>query len=160
VLLVNLISAVLWPVISIADTEIRKFVVEIRNSEDEPMRGVRVKCRGHSEFSGLSSPSGLAELPLPPGAAPGDLIRIELEPGTEFARDWVFLQPYGGNFYVPSLTQRYYEIRLIQRERLEAMLTKERFPRSENTERNVDVDRFDGLSAPLDKNRKRKRTKQ
>lgn len=158
--LVSFISAVFWPVISIADTEIRRVVVEIRKSEDELLQGVRVKCRGHSEFSVLSSRAGLTELPLPPGTAPGDVVKIELEPGTHFARDWMFLNPYKGELYVHGPTQRYREIILIRRERFEALGTKEPFPGAENTVRNVNVDRFDGLTAPLDKNSERHRTGQ
>lgn len=142
-----------WPLISNAESEVRKIRIEVRNMEQIPMKGLRVKCRGHSEYSELSSESGLTDLLLPPGIVPGDSIKIELVPGTEFAREWVFLQPYNGSFNVPRPTQRYLEVIIIRREDFEALLTRRPVRRSEDTETNINVGKFDGLAAPLSKNR-------
>ena len=146
-----LLPITLWHGLSYADIEVRKIQIEIRNSGDTPMRGVRLKCRGHSEISELSSDSGLTYLPLPPGLAPGDPITIELELEQGLAREWVILQPYQGSFNVPGKSKRYSEIILIRREHLDAMLSTSRATRDENTQRNVSVsvsvNTFDGLGA-------------
>lgn len=142
-----------WHSISNADTEVRKIQIEIRNSEDAPMRGVRLKCRGHSEYSELSSDSGLTFLPLPPGLMPGDPITIELELEWGLSQEWVFLQPFQGSFNVPGNKKRYSEIILIRRKHLDEMLSMSRVVRADNTLRNVNVDKFDGLNASSGKNR-------
>lgn len=150
-LLVGFIFAVLWPLVSRADSEIRTFRVEIRNSEDQPFERVRLKCRGHSEVSDLSGPSGLVDLPLPPGVQPGDQIEIELEPGTAIAKKWTFLQPYLGSMNVPGLKQNYYKVVLVRRDYLQAMLKSA--PTSANKARDAKIDQFDGPPTPLGKNR-------
>lgn len=137
VVLMTRIILAFWPIASFAEVEVRRVLVEIRSPEDELMKDVRVKCRGHSETSAPSSPTGLTELPLPPGVAAGDLIRIELEVGSAVAQDWTFLQPFDGNFYVPGKTQRYYEIRLVRRTHLTAMLTRAKSGESDIAERKV-----------------------
>jgi hypothetical protein len=151
VLLVGLASVVFGPLASYADTEIRKIMVEIRYSDDQFVEGVRVKCRGHSELSQLSSHEGLTELPLPPGVTPGDEITVELEPGTEIANKWTFLQPFGGSINVPGPRQRYYKIVLIEREQLEATLKSTLRPAK--AARETDIDRFKGRVTQLGKGR-------
>jgi hypothetical protein len=134
--------AVFLPVVSNADAEIRKLWIEIRDSQDQPIEGIRVKCRGYSELSYRTTPSGLAELPLPPGLQPGDEIEIELEPGTGFAKEWTFLKPFSGGINVPNPKQRYYRIVLVRRDYLETMLKSA--PTSFNKGRELKIDQFDG----------------
>ena len=141
-LLVSFVFAASWPLVSNADSEVRKVFIEIRNSEDEPIPGVRVKCRGHSEFSLLSSSNGLGELPLAPGVQPGDQIEIELESGTDLAKKWTFLKPYDGFINVPSLKQRFFKIVLTRRDSLEPM--RKGAPTSTYQSRDAKIDRLDG----------------
>jgi hypothetical protein len=145
--LVSFLVAGFFPLVSSAQSEIRKFLIEIRNSEDQLIEGVRVKCRGHSEFSPLTGPSGLTELPLPPGCHPGDQIEIELEPGTDFAKNWRFLKPFDGSINVPSPKQRYYPIILIRRDYLDTLLKAAKVS-TEGT-RDIKIDRFDRAATPL-----------
>ena len=142
VLRASFLFAVFLPLVSNADSEIRKLLIEIRDSQDQPIEGVRVKCRGYSELSYSTSPSGLAELPLPPGLQPGDEIEIELEPGTGFAKDWTFLKPFSGSINVPGPKQHYYGIVLVRRDNLEMMLKSA--PTSLNKGRDLKIDQFDG----------------
>jgi hypothetical protein len=140
------------PVVAADDADIRKIRVEIRDTEDVPIRGIRVKCRGHSEHSELSSESGLTELFLPPGFKPGDSVEIELDRAVR--QRWAFLQPFGGKFNVPRPTQqRYYEITLIRLDVLNSMLTKKPVARSKGAQVNVDVDTLDGLNPRTPKKR-------
>ena len=141
-LLVSFVFAASWPLVSNADSEVRKFMIEIRNSEDKEFEGVRVKCRGHSEFSLRSSSAGLVELPLAPGVQPGDQIEIELESGTDLAKKWTFLKPYDGFINVPSLKQRYYKIVLVPRDSLKSMLKGA--STSTYQARDAKIDRLDG----------------
>jgi hypothetical protein len=144
--LASLLVGGFFPLASRAQSEIRKFLIEIRNSEDQPMEGVRVKCRGNSEFSLLTGPSGLTELPLPPGFQAGDQIEIELEPGTDLAKNWRFLKPFDGSINIPSPKQRYFSIILIRRDYLNTML-KAATVSSEAT-RDSKIDRFDKAPTP------------
>jgi hypothetical protein len=145
--LVSFLVAGFFPLVSSAQSEIRKFLIEIRNSEDQPIEGVRVKCRGHSELSPLTGPSGLTELPLPPGLQPGDEIEIELEPGTDLEKNWRFLKPFDGSVNVPSQKQRYYTIILIRRDYLDTMLKAATAPT--DAARDIKIDRFDRSPTPL-----------
>ena len=153
-LFASFVFLVFLPAISEADTEIQKLMIEIRNSHDEPIVGIRVKCRGHSEFSYPSTLTGLAELPLPPGIQPGDQVEIELEPGSDLAKKWTFLKPFGGNINIPSPKQRYYTILLVQRDHLELMLKSAPTPMDQS--RNTKIDRFDRPPASLGKIRDQK----
>jgi len=144
---VSFVAVAFLPAVSCADTEIQKLWIEIRNSRDQPIEGIRVKCRGHSEFSYPSTPTGLAELPLPPGIRPGDQIEIELEPGSDLAKKWTFLKPFGGNINVLSPKQRYYTILLVQRwcslqHRLQIVTPS-------HQTRDVKIDQFDRPPTPL-----------
>lgn len=153
-LFASLVILNLLPAISEGDTEIQKLMIEIRNSHDELVVGIRVKCRGHSEFSYPSTPTGLAELPLPPGIQPGDQVEIELEPGSDLAKKWTFLQPFDGRINVPSMKQRYYKVVLVQRDHLELILKTPPMPIDQS--RNRKIDRFDRPSASLGKIRDQK----
>jgi hypothetical protein len=141
-LLATFVFSVFLPLTLNAEAEVRKLFIEIRDFKDQPVEGIRVKCRGYSEFSLRTSPAGLAELPLPPGLQPGDEIEIELEPGTDFAADWTFLKPFSGSINVPSPKQRYYGIVLVPRGHLEMMLKG--VPTSANKARDLKIDEFDG----------------
>lgn len=152
-LLVSFIIVAFFPPVANAETEIQMVLVEIRDLHEQPIEGVRVKCRGHSQISYPSTSSGLAELPLPPGAQAGDQVDIELEPGSDLSKKWTFLQPFGGNINVPSPKQRYYRIVLVQRDHLESMLKKA--PTSRFEERKGEIDRFD-RPPPMSTNKIRK----
>jgi hypothetical protein len=119
----SLLFACFFPVASSADSEIQKLSVEIRDPNY------------------LTSHSGLAELPLPPGVQPGDEIEIELEPGTNFAKEWTFLKPYSGSINVPGQKQRYYGIVLVRRDYLEKILKVVPTPLSQG--RDLKIDQFD-----------------
>lgn len=136
--------------VSIADTEVRKFMVEIRNEEDVPMKGLRVKCRGHSEVSNLSSESGLTELPLPPGSVPGNQMEIELDPTQVYSREWSFLSPYNGSLNVPRLaTPSYFlKITLIKRNEFDAIRAKKIVTNSENIQSKIVVNTVVGQNPP------------
>jgi hypothetical protein len=142
VLRTSLLFAFCLPLVSNADSDIQKLPIEIRDSQDQPIEGIRLKVRGYSELSYLTSHSGLAELPLPPGLQPGDEIEIELEPGTNFAKEWTFLKPFSGITNVPGPKQRYYGIVLVRRDYLAKILKG--VPTSLNQGRDLKIDQFDG----------------
>lgn len=150
-MLVGFVFAAFWPLVSKADSEVRRFKVEIRNIQGEPIGGVRVKCRGHGEFSDLSTAAGLTHLPLPPGVQPGDEIRIELEPGTDHAKQLTFLVPFEGRMNVPNPKRPYYEITLIPHETLKSVFKiASKFA---NQARDAKIDQFDRPLTPLARNR-------
>lgn len=153
-MLVGFIFAAFWPLVSKADSEVRRFKVEIRNIRGEPIGGVRVKCRGHSEFSDLSTATGLTYLPLPPGLQHGDPVRIELEPGTDYAKQLGFLKPIEGSLNVPSPKQPFFEITLAPQELLESLFKNAR--KFANKARDATIDQFDRPSPPLGKNREQR----
>ena len=107
--------------------EVRKLSIEIRDSENVPVIGIRIKCRGYGEYSLRSSSGGLVEVPMPPGIQAGDQVEIELEPGTELASKWAFVRPLEGVLTVPNQKQRYVPVTIMEAVKLRAMLKISRY---------------------------------
>jgi hypothetical protein len=163
VLAVSLVLAVSWPLIAIAqsgkgegskivEVQKQKLKIEIHDAiTDIGVPGVQIRCIGQDEFSQPSSSNGVIELPLPADVVPvpGTSIDIDLHPNNKGS--YKIISPADQFVVVPDpKMKRVSKVLLMEIEVYNAMKTRQPVTRSQNTQRNVNVEKFEGIAVQLD----------